>query len=567
MEPPRRSSSSGPEAPSRLTLGSYGRRAVHVARIVARYGFAEVVHSLGLGRLLHGRKREDEETAQGLGPAARLRMALEEIGATGIKIGQMLASRGDLLPTDFVQELRKLQDAVPPFPFEQAREVIEQELGQSLEALFEEFDPEPVAAASLSQVHRARLAGGRLVAVKVQRPTVRQQIEQDLVLLAFAAREAQRYSEWARENDVVGWASEFGQSLRAELDFRREAASAQHMRENLAHNEVAFVPAVHWNLTSARVLTSDFVEGVSPNEAAELDALGLDRASLAREYGKIIFQQVTEAGFFHADPHAGNMRVLPDGRIALLDFGHVDYVGRELRDYMFSFLLALVEGDSRGVVNVILAVGMVGPRTVLPSLRLEADRAVARYSPAGGTPRAVLEAMDALLALVLKHGIRVPPTFISLLRAVTITEGVCLELDPSFDVWRFTSDTVKAETFQRFAPHQIFSAIQSSIREWGHYLKVLPRQLSDMMMRAQTAGTRVRLEWEHADRHLHRLDVMVNRLSFAIVVAAIIMASATILASAEASAAIGSPVAVAFVAVGALMGLWLLYSVLRSGRL
>jgi ubiquinone biosynthesis protein len=366
---------------------------------------------------------------------------------------------------------------------------------------------------------------------------------------------------------MVGWAAEFAHSLRAELDFTREGMNCDRLREELTEEDVVTIPGVHWDLTTQRVLTMDFVEGVSPNDEAALAALNVDRVQLARHFTETIFRQITENGFFHADPHSGNLMVLPDGRLALLDFGHVDFAGRELRDYMFLMLQSLVEGDSRGVVNVMVSVGVVGPRTVLPALRLDVDKTVARFAPLGFSPLALSEALDALLGLLVKHGIRVPATFASLLRAIVITQGVAFQLDPQFDPWSFTAEAVRRETRQRLAPHQILATLQSSVREWTHYARMLPRQLSDLLLRTQAGGTLVRLDLEHADRYLHRLDIMVNRLSFAVVVSAIIIGSATILSSARASAAVGSPFAVGFVVAGAFMGLWLLYAIIRSGRM
>ena len=568
MEQRRRS---GPRSPEKYyqwrTPGSVWTRAAQVAGIIARYGFSEAVHSVGLGRLLQRKETGQAKETEDLAGPARLRLALEEIGPTGVKIGQALATRPDLLPPDYVKELRKLQDAVPPFSFEAAQAVLEEELGEPLGAMFAEFDPQPVAAASLSQVHRARRHNGRWVAVKVQRPEVRKQIEQDLGILSFVAREAQRYSDWARENDVVGWAAEFAHILRSELNFAHEANNMDRMREELAANTVILVPRTHRDLTTSRILTMDYVEGVSPNDAEAMDELGVDRATLAKQFVTSMFEQVTGRGFFHADPHGGNLLVQTDGRIALLDFGHVDFAGRELREYVVQLLGSLVEGDSRGVVNVMVAIGAVSSRTNMSALRLDVDKTVARYAPSGFSPYAFSEAVDALMGLLVKHGIRVPATFASLLRAIVITQGVSLQLDPNFDSWAFTADTMRQESFQRLAPHHLFATLQSSAREWTHYLRVLPRQVSDLLLRAQAGGTQVRIQWENADRHLHRLDIMVNRLSFAVVVAAIIVASANMLCSVHASEVIGSPFVTVFAAVGALMGLWLLYSVIRSGRL
>jgi ubiquinone biosynthesis protein len=535
---------------------------------VVRFGFAHLLHMFGLDRFRPApRTGKIDAATRGLEPPVRVRLLLEELGPAGVKIGQALASRADLLPPEYIAELRKLQDEVPPFPFEAARAVIEQELGCPPEEYFAEIDPVPVAAASLSQVHRARRHDGREVAVKVQRPEVRQQIEQDLQLLSLAAREAQRRSEWCRDNDVISWAAEFSHILRAELDFTREGQNTDRLRESLVDTPHVVVPRVHWDLTAHRLLVLDFVAGVTPKDAAGLDALGVDRPRLAQRFAAVMFKQVTQEGFFHADPHAGNLKVLADGRIALLDAGHVDYAGRDLRDHILALLQALVEGDSRGVVNVLTAVGVISARTDLASVRLDVDKMVAQFAPTRTGGFAFAEALDSLFGLLVKHGVRVPATFASLLRALMITQGVCLMLDPQFDAWVASSEAVQSMLRRRLRPHELFAVLQGSVREWGYYAKTLPRQLSDLILRTQAGGTRVRLEIEHIDRSLHRLDIMVNRLSFAVVVAAIIIGSATILASARASAAIGNPLALGFAAIGGLMGLWLLYSIIRSGRL
>ncbi len=542
---------------------------MHIARIVVRFGLGSFLHLAGLDRYRppKRRSRKADASAQILGFPVRVRLALEEMGPAGIKIGQALAARADLLPPEYIAELRKLQDEAPSFPFEAARAVLEQELGCGIDEHFAEIDPTPVAAASLSQVHRARRHDGREVAVKVQRPEVRQLVEQDLQILSFAAGFAQRRSEWCRENDVVSWAGEFAHILRTELDFTQEARNTDRLRESLAETPYIMAPRVHWDLTAHRVLVMDFVEGVTPKDDERLDALGVDRPRLAQRFAAAMFKQVTEDGFFHGDPHAGNLKVMADGRIALLDAGHVDFAGRDLRDQILSLLQRLLEGDSRGVVNVLTAVGVVSARTDLASLRLDVDKMVARFALTRSGGFTFAEALDFLFGLLVKHKVRVPATFASLVRAITITQGVCLMLDPQFDAWAAAEEALKSMVRSRLRPHEIFSLIQGSVREWGYYAKTIPRQLSELILRTQAGGTRVRLELEHMDRSLHRLDIMVNRLSFAMVVAAIIVGSATVLGSEKASTAIGNPLALGFAAVGGFMGLWLLYSIVRSGRL
>lgn len=545
------------------------RRAMHTAGIVVRFGLGSFLHLAGLDRYRPPGRRAGrvDASTRSLAIPVRLRLALEEIGATGIKIGQALAARGDLLSYEYIVELRKLQDEVPPFPYEAARTVIEQELGCPLEEYFAEFDPVPVAAASLSQVHRGRRHDGRVVAVKVQRPEVRHLVEQDLQILTFAAGVAQRTSEWCRENDVIAWAAEFTNILRTELDFTREGRNTDRLREMMAEHPDILVPKVHWDLTARRLLVMDFVEGCTPKDEEALVAMNLDRPRLAQRFAATMFEQVTEEGFFHADPHAGNLRVLPDGRIALLDAGHVDFAGRGLRDHMLTLLQALMEGDSRGVVNVLTAVGVVSARTELPALRLDIDKMMARFAPSRSGGFALAETLDALSGLLLRHSIRVPATFASLMRAITIAMDVCVALDPNFDAWAATAEALKSMVKHRLRPNQIYAQVQGSVREWLFYARNLPRQLSDLLLRTQSGGTRVRLDIEQMDRLLHRSDIMVNRLSFAVVVAAIIVGSSNIIASEQAASGFSEQVAVGFAVAGGVMGLGLLYSIIRSGRL
>lgn len=552
-----------------LHTGShYLRRAIAIAGVFTRFGFAHVLQSAGLSRFLaRPRQGKIDAATQGLALPVRLRLALEEIGATGIKVGQVLSTRGDLLPPDFITELRKLQDEVPPFPGEEAQALLEEELGGPIAQFFAEFDPQPVAAASLSQVHRARRCAGTEVAVKIQRPEVRQQIETDLVILSFAAREAQRYSDWCRENDVVGWAEELAHLLRAELDFTREAGNLERLHKQLQEHTGVTAPRVHWDLTTGRVLTMDFIEGVSPNDEAGLAAVQQDRTEIARRFALSMFRQVTEEGFFHGDPHAGNLKVLRDGRLAFLDCGHIDFAGRELREQMVAMLQALLEGDSRGVVNVLTAVGVISPRTDLPSLRLDVDKLVARYTPDVSSPLSLAEAMDVLLGLLVKHSIRVPATFASLVRALIITEGVCLQLDPHFKAREVSREAVNELVHERLRPRHLFSDLSSLAREWHHHLCTLPRQISDLLLQAQAGGTKLRVEIDQLNKPLHRLDVMVNRLAFAIVVAAMVLAAAVMISSEQAVVMLGTPLALAFGGIGVFMGLWLFYSILRSGRL
>jgi len=546
------------------------RRAGYVTAIFVKFGFASIMHSVGLDRFLRRQDKQDgkvDAATAGLEMAVRLRLAVEEIGATAIKIGQVLSTRPDLVPQEYIQELRKLQEEVPPFPFEQAKAVIEAELGTPLEELFVEFAPEPLGSASLSQVHAAKLPSGEQVAVKVQRPGVVELVETDLAVMRWGARQARRHSKWAQDHDLVGWADEIAHILRNELDFAREGHNAERMRENLADEPRAVVPRVVEEYTASRVLTSQLIVGVSINNEEELAQLKVDRAEVAKAFAEIMLRQVIDDGFFHADPHAGNLKIMPDGRIAFFDFGHVGTAGPQLRSSMLQMLSALLAGDTNEMVNVITSIGVISDKTDLQRLRLDIDKELSRYWGLSAGRVVMSELFDDLMGLLLTHDVRMPPAWISLLRAMTIAEGICLQLDPEFDFDALAADAAQRSLLRRLMPRAILDELGSFSRELSHYVVRLPRQLSELLLRAQVNGLKMRVELEQTDRPLHQFSTMANRLAFSIIVAAVIIAAAMILTSEQAVSTVGSPVAITFIIVGAVMGVWLLYSIIRSGRL
>ncbi len=551
--------------------GNWVRRVRQVGGVLARFGFGSIVQLMGLGRFLPARWRgmEDEEKAA-IDPAVRVRLAFEELGATAIKLGQALSARTDVLPLEYARELRKLQEGVPPVSFDQARDVVERELGEPLDALFLEFDPKPIAAASLSQVHRAVTRTGELVAVKVQKPGIETQVETDLDILVRGARYVEGRAEWARAHNIADTVEDFAHSLREELNFLTEARSTEQLRENLSDDDRVHVPRVHWSLTRRRVLTMEWIEGIRLDDADALEEAGVNRRELADDFAEVMLKQIFYDGYFHADPHPGNLRYTPDGKIAFMDCGNVGMMGRRMRDAFIRLLMAVLDHDAQGVFDQVVVIGTISGDTNLQDLEADMENLISHYGQRLGSGGQLGEILEEIMGVVFEQRIRMPSIFPQLTRALTVTEGVCLALNPDFDFESSASATAQIVYRDWFSPKHLLDEAVDALRQVRRYSLRIPRQVSNVLAQGLAGGLVLKLKPHGVEKVLHRFDGMVNRLSFAIVVAAVILSSAIIFTSERVMLAHSGParyLSIAYVVAGVVMGAWLLYSIVRSGRL
>ncbi len=550
--------------------GNWMRRARHVAGVLARFGFGSVMQVMGLERFLPARwQGMRDEDAAGMETAVRIRLVFEESGVTAIKLGQALSSRTDILPLEIARELRKLQEEVPPVSFDEAREMVEAELGAPLDELFLEFDPKPVASASLSQVHRAVTRSGELVAVKVQKPGIELQVETDLDILLWAARHVERYSEWCRQHNVADTVEEFAHTLREELNFLTEAHSTEALRENLEGDERASVPTVHWALTRRRVVTFEWIDGLRVDELEELDRAGVDRRELADDFAEIMLKQIFYDGFFHADPHPGNLRYRSDGTIAFLDCGNVGMMGKRMRDAFIRLLLAIIDRDAQAVTDQIIVIGSISDDTSIQDLEADMEKLISHHGQRLRSSGRLGDMLEEIMGIIFEQRIRMPSIFPQLTRALAVTEGVCVQLNPDFSFDEAANATARIVYRQWFTPAHVLREVVEFVRLVRRYSMRLPRQFSNVLAQGLAGGLTIKLRPTGLEKYMHRFDTMVNRLSFAIVVAAVIVASAMIFTS-EATASLSGPsrfLSIAYLVIGVVMGGWLLYSIVRSGRL
>ncbi|NLC60853.1 MAG: ubiquinone biosynthesis protein UbiB, partial [Gammaproteobacteria bacterium] len=413
-------------------------RLQEIASVLIRFGFGEFVQRIGLvgaleraGRLLHiGQQEERQRHA----PAVRFRHALQELGPTFVKFGQVLATRIDLLPPEWIAELGKLQNAVPAFSWEEIRPQLADDLGADPETVFARIETEPMAAASLAQAHRAWLEDGRPVVLKVRRPGIREVVEADLRLLMRVAEIIEAQVPDLRRYRPSGIVQQFAGSLRAELDFAAECRNAERIAENFEGDDRIAIPGIHWQWTCERLNVQDFMDGIPGGDMASLDALGLDRHELARRGAGIVLKMVLEDGLFHADPHPGNIFYLDDGRIGVIDFGMVGRVGERRRQQVAQLLHGMVTQESEAVADILLD-WTDGDADVDESrLQTDVDGLVDQYR---GVPLKELRMGQMLLdvsAMLRRHRLTLPPDLALMIKAFLTLEGLGRRLDPDFDM-------------------------------------------------------------------------------------------------------------------------------------
>ncbi|MDO8670452.1 MAG: AarF/ABC1/UbiB kinase family protein [Dehalococcoidia bacterium] len=542
-----------------------------IANILARHGFGYILDQSGVRTLTSTVIRRlaglTPESRSALSVPQRLRRAIEDLGPTAIKLGQFLSTRLDLLPEEFIRELESLQDDLPAFPCEQVRTQIEAELGQPVEELFAAFEAAPFAAASLAQVHQARLNSGEEVVVKVQRPGIEGQIEVDLAILANMASRLERRAEWARLWGLVDLVEELGSNLRDELDFRLEGRNADLFQGNLRNEQAVRIPRVYWNYTARRVITMERVSGVKIADVAALEAMGIDRAIVARTFTHVILGQMLIDGFFHGDPHPGNVLVDNCGRIAFMDFGMVGELDDELRAHLVKLTTSLIGRDFKGMVHVILAISTSRTRVDARELQRDLARLLRRYYRFPMREVPFDEVINQAIRLLRKHHLQVPSDLMLLVKSLITVEGIVARLDPKLSIID-VAEPFGRELLVRRLSAQGLTSVASAIIETTELALKLPRHVTNLMEMLERGEFSQSAQSPSQEEVWFRRETLVNRLSLSIVMATGFIGTA-LLFQAEAGPTLwGMPL----LAVGGLLatlalGATLVLSILRSGRL
>ena len=552
-----------------------------IGRIIAvasRHGFGHLVEQMGLQRFFSlGRRIVTFKTTPSLehrlSAPERLRLTFEELGPTFIKLGQVLACRPDMLPFEYSRELTKLTDDVAPFPSEKAKEIIQQDLHGPVERIFAAFDDIPVAAASIAQVHRATLLDGTAVMVKVQRPDIDKIIDRDIsIMRGIADLIESRVPELAPYN-VAGIVEEFSRTIKKELDFYLEAANAVQLRNNFDKSKVLYIPRIISELSTRRVLVLERIEGIRINEFQRLDEAGFDRREIARKGADAFFKMVLRDGLFHADPHPGNIFVLPDGRLGLVDFGIMGRVTEENMELFANIFVALAGHDYDALVRQYLRLGFLSEESLdIETFEREMKEDLAELlEPYYGMQVKQIEFgayIERVTHILLRHKLKQPSNLYLMDKALITLEGLLKQLDPEFNYFEAAQPYVAELVHRRRSPLRAARTIQKNIADFADVFAQLPRQLKATYRKFIHGDLKVNIHHEGLTQLIRDLDKASNRLSFSIITAAIIVASSIIIHSGKGPMLFGLPMfgLIGYI-IAALLGLWILVGILRSGQL
>lgn len=559
-------------------IGVIGRTYRHLNRyrqilgILFTYGFGDLVERLKIDQYIEiglqmiSRKRRERDDR--LSRAERIRMAFEELGPTFIKFAQALSSRPDLVPEDLIRELSKLQDKVPPFHFDEVEKILRSEFRLPPKEVFEFFDETPLASASIAQVHRARRLDGEEVAVKVQRPGIRKIIEIDLEIMLHLATLMERHIEEMALYRPIKIVEEFARSIEREIDFTVEATNMERFAAQYLEDPEIYVPKVYRDETSSRVLTMEFIDGIKISDIDRLETAGLDRKEIISRGASFFLQQIFENGYFHADPHPGNIFVLPNNVICMLDYGMVGSIDLHTREMFVDLVSSLVKKNPTRATQILLDLTTYEEEPDLRLFEREVSEFMGRhiYKPLKDIELGKL--LQQLLEVAARFRLRVPPDLFLMMKAFATVEGVALMLDPEFDMIEKAAPFIQKIKFERLSPKRISEDIARLASTFLQFAEHFPREMLDLTRLIRQQKLHLNVEHRGLNTMLSTHDQISNRISFSIIIAGLIIGSALIVISQIPPLFYGiSLIGIIGFLAAALMGIWLLVAIIKKGRL
>ena len=559
-------------------IGAVGRTYRHAKRysailnLLIKYGFGDLVDALDIREHIEIVKkkisRQQPEPIEKLSRPERVRMVLEELGPTFVKLGQILSTRADLIPLEYVEEMSKLQDAVPAFPYISVKEIILSETGKAPGALFHSFHKKPIAAASIGQVHRAVLKGtNEEVAIKVQRPDIQQTVEVDLEILLHLATLMERHVPELKFVHPAKIVEEFARTMEDEMDYRVEASHIERFARQFVDDRTIYVPKVFRELTTKRMLVMEFIDGVKASDVVALGKGGYDLKEVASRGADSMLQQICVRGFYHADPHPGNILILPNNVICFIDFGMMGRISQQERGDFTDFVEVLIHKDEKKAVDTLLKLTDASAHPEQSELQRDLMEFIDRYAYLPLKELEMGKMLQSVVEMLRKQGMSLNPDLFLMVKALSIAEGLGRSLDPEFGIMEHAEPFFRKIRLTRYSFQGMTRDFVDSGAEWFRFVREIPGELRELLGRARDGKLKLEIEYGVLERALFRLDLISGRISSAIVLASLIIGSSIIVLSKTPPKWHEMPIiGLAGLLGAAVMGSWLLTSSLRSGR-
>ena len=543
-----------------------------IVSVFVKHGFGDFVARTNLEKYINlGRKifpGKGGKKPEFLSRAERFRMVLEELGPTFVKFGQIMSGRPDLLPNEFIVELEKLQSSVPPFSRREAERLIEKELGKPVAELFREFVSEPIASASIAQIHKATLISGEEVAVKVQRPGIKRIIDVDIEIMFHIASLMEKYLAGMDIINPVAIVKEFEKAIKNEMDFTIEASNIERFGRIFSEDDSIYVPKVYREYSTQKILTMEFIDGIKVSDIDAVRKAGYDTKIVAEKGANLVLKQIFEYGYFHSDPHPGNIMVLDDHVICFLDFGQMGVLPVKYREYLGDIIIGVTKKNAKQITKTLLRLADNEQRINTDELEVRVDALVERYAYLPLKEINMGQLLREIFNFILSYKLKMPSCIYLLLKALITIESVGRKLDPDFNMIKHTEPFAKKLLKERLSFRRFAKDVYSSASELGLLLRDFPAEIREIIKQIKLGKMKIEFEHKGLEPMLNKHDQISNRISFSIVLSSLVIGSSLIILSDIPPRWYGISIIgiIGFLGAG-IMGFWLLISILKHGKI
>ncbi len=548
------------------------KRVKEILLVLSKYGLGYFLNLpaaeryFKLGKKIFAKKVE-KEAINSLTLPERVRMVCEDLGPTFVKLGQILSTRPDLISYEFIKELSKLQDKVPPFSFLEVKEILKREFGSPIDKLFIEFDERPIASASLSQVHKAKLPNGEIVAIKVQRPDIEELIKTDISILFDLVKFIEKRLINGHIYQPTEIVKEFSKTIKQELDFVGERHKIDKFRINFKNSEIVYIPKVYWQLTTPKVLTMEYINGIKISDIDNFDDFQCDKKIISERGADMILKQIFVDGFFHGDPHPGNIFIMENNVIALVDFGLVGRIDENTMDNMASLLIAIIENNANKIIKALEQMEIIDSEMDTRELKMEIRDFIDKYYGASLKELRIGVVIEEILESMIRHQVKMPSDLSLLAKSLVTIEGVGKNLNPDLDMVAHTKPFVKQLISKRYSLTNLWNRSSGSFKEFFNFFEVFPRDFLLLIRNLRKGKLNIIFQHKELDKLILEIDRSSNRLSFSMIIASLIIGSSMILGQPIGPFIFGYPaIGIIGYVFASFLGLFLIISILRSGK-